>query len=220
MDAAATAFHSGAPVIPLTPRRLVLRGVLLVAGCALSTLCYALTIRATLGLGPLYVVQQGLARTVGMSIGHAVVVTGLALVLLSMALRVLPGPGTLALPVLGGVLLDAVLPAMPSLHGMWLRAAVVVVATWFMALGGALVIRASIGVAPYDAVMLGLGARTGRSLRAIRLAMELTMLVCGWLLGGTVGAGTVVTGVLIGPALHFWLVRLGVPAARRVAPAR
>lgn len=201
-------------------RRLALRSMLLVAGCTLSTFCYALTIRASLGLGPLYVVQQGLARTVGTSIGHAVIVTGLALVVVSVSLRVLPGPGTVVLPVLGGVTLDAMLPGVPAVHGLWVRAAVVVLATWFMALGGALVIRASIGVAPYDAVMLGIGARTGGSLRRIRLLMELAMLLCGWLLGGTVGVGTVVTGLLIGPALQFWLVRLGVPALRRVAPAR
>lgn len=203
-----------------TVRRLALRSLVLVAGCTLSTFCYALTIRAALGLGPLFVVQQGLAQSVGTSIGRAVIVTGLALVVVSVSLDVLPGPGTLVLPLLGGVTLDAVLPAVPAIHGLWVRAAVVVVATWFMALGGALVIRASIGVAPYDAVMLGIGARTGGSLRRIRLAMELSMLLCGWLLGGTVGVGTVVTGVLIGPALQFWLVRLGVPALRRVAPAR
>jgi uncharacterized membrane protein YczE len=57
--------------------------------------------------------------------------------------------------------------------------------------------------------MLGIGARTRRSLRSVRLGMELTMLFCGWLLGGSVGAGTVVTGLLIGPAMQFWLHRLG-----------
>lgn len=187
---------------------LVLRSALLVAGCALATWCYALTIRAALGLGPLYVVQQGLARLTGMSIGRAVTVTGLAFLVVAVLLRQFPGPGTVVLPVLGGFLLDAMLPDTPALHGMWLRVAVVVLATWFMALGGAMVIRGAVGISPYDAVMLGLRGRSGRSLRAIRAAMELTMLVCGWLLGGTVGVGTVITGLLIGPAMQFWLVRL------------
>jgi uncharacterized membrane protein YczE len=198
-------------------RRLLQRSALLVAGNTIATCCYALTIRASLGLGPLFVVQQGLARTVGMSIGHAVMVTGFACLLVAAALRVLPGPGTLVLPILGGFTLDAVLPGMPALHGLWLRLPVVVLATWLMALGGALVIRAAVGVAPYDAVMLGIRAHTGRSLRAIRLAMELTMLACGWLLGGSVGVGTVVTGLLIGPGMQFWLVRLGMPPVPRPA---
>lgn len=189
-------------------RALVGRGALLLTGCALATWCYALTIRAALGLGPLYVVQQGLARTAGMSIGRAVTVTGLALVVVAAVLRQLPGPGTLVLPVLGGFLLDAMVPEVPAIHGLWLRLAVVVLATWFMALGGAMVIRAAVGIAPYDAVMMGIRDRTDRSLRVIRAAMELTALACGWLLGGTLGVGTVITGLLIGPALQFWLVRL------------
>ena len=80
-----------------------------------------------------------------------------------------------------------------------------------------MVIRAGVGVAAYDLVMLGFHRLLGRQLAVVRLAMELTMLACGWLLGGAVGVGTVVTGLLIGPGMQFWLRRLG--ATGRAAQA-
>ena len=192
---------------PRTVCHVASRIVLLVAGSTLSTLCYAVTIKASLGLGPLFVLQDGLSRRLGIAIGTAVIVTGFGLVVVALALRPRPGPGpgTIVLPVLGGITLDAVLPYTPTLHGWPVRLAGVVLATWLMALGGALVIRASVGIAAYDAVMLGLRRVFGSALAPTRVAMESAALVAGWLLGGAVGIGTVVTGLLIGPGIAFWL---------------
>jgi uncharacterized membrane protein YczE len=196
----------------LVTRSVCLRVVLLLTGSLVATLCYAFTIRAGLGLGPLYVLQDGVARQLGIAIGTSVILTGFGLVLVSVALRFWPGPGTLVLPIIGGVTLDAVLPHLPTLHGRLLRLVAVVVATWMMAFAGALMIRASVGVAAYDAVMLGLRRVLGRSVGPIRISMELTALVIGWLLGGSVGVGTVITGLLIGPGIQFWLKVVGMPA--------
>ena len=84
-------------------------------------------------------------------------------------------------------------------------------AVWMMVLAGALMIRASIGVAAYDAVMLGLRRVVGAPLSPIRIAMEATALIAGWVLGGSIGVGTVITGVLIGPGIQFWLSVIGDP---------
>jgi len=188
------------------------RVALLLAGSAVATVCYAVTIRAGLGLGPLYVLQDGLARRGGITIGTSVMITGFALVALAMCLRSWPGPGTLVLPVLGGLGLDALLPHVPALHGLWLRAGAVLAATWVMALGGAMMIRASIGVSAYDSVMLGLHRTLGRPLAPTRLAMEAVALAVGWVLGGAVGVGTVMTGLLIGPGITFWMRVTGTTA--------
>ena len=197
-----------------SPTTLMGRVILLLAGSLMATFCYAVTIRAGLGLGPLYVLQDGVARQLGIAIGTSVMVTGFALVFVALALRSWPGPGTLALPVFGGVTLDALLPHLPDIHGRPVRLAAVVVATWMMALAGALMIRASVGVAAYDAVMLGLRRTFGRRLGPTRIAMEMTALTAGWLLGGSVGAGTVITGLLIGPGIQFWLRLIGGPSSR------
>ncbi|HVV37355.1 MAG TPA: hypothetical protein VHC63_12175 [Acidimicrobiales bacterium] len=181
---------------------------LLLGGSALSAACYALTVKAALGLGPLYTVQQGIARHLHITLGHAVMITGSILCVIAVLLRMWPGPGTVALPFVQGAFLDAFLPHTPTAHGLVLRLAVVVLATWFMALGGAIIIRSRVGAAAPDLCMLALSRKTGRSNRAVRLAMEASWVATGWLLGGTIGLGTVITGLLIGPALHFWIERV------------
>ncbi len=195
----------------LPPRRgaLVGRVFLLLTGSTISTLCYGLTIRAGLGLGPLFVLQGGFALRVGVAIGTSVIVLGFACIGIAMCLGIRPGPGTLIIPVISGVTLDAALPHLPILHGWPLRMGVVVGATVTMALGAAMTIRAALGVSPYDAVMLGLARRFRRPLAPMRLAMEGTVLVVGWILGGAVGIGTVITGLLIGPSIQLWLTIVG-----------
>jgi uncharacterized membrane protein YczE len=192
-----------------TPDALVGRVALLLIGSMLGTACYAVTIRANLGLGPLYVLQDGFARQAGISIGASVTVIGYTLVLVAFSLRSWPGPGTLLLPFIGGIALNAMIPHIPTIHGWLLRAVAVLLATWIMALGGAMMIRASVGVAAYDAVMLGLRRILGRPLAPIRLGMEATALGLGWILGGSLGVGTVITGLLIGPGMQFWLRIVG-----------
>ncbi len=185
--------------------RLAGRTALLVTGSLISSICYAATIRARLGLGPLYVMQDGIARHAHVTIGHAVMIVGVLLFAVALVLRWRPGVATLALPFLGGTFLDAVLPHIATIHGLWLRLLVVVIATVCMAFGGALMVRAAIGINAYDGIMLAIHDRTGRPVAPIRLGMEATVLAVGAVLGGAIGVGTVITGLLIGPALHFWL---------------
>jgi uncharacterized membrane protein YczE len=192
-----------------TSLALATRVVLLVTGSTIAAACYALTIKAELGLGPLFVLQDGVAIRCGFSIGTAVIVTGFALVLVAMALRSWPGPGTLALPVMGGVTLNLVLPHVPTVPGLGLRLFTVVGATFVMALGAAMMIRAAVGVSAYDAVMLGLCRVLRRPISPVRIGMETSVLIVGWALGGAVGVGTAITGLLIGPSMHWWLHAIG-----------
>jgi uncharacterized protein len=186
-------------------RKSFFRLALLLTGSAISTACYAITIRAAFGLGPLFVLQDGFARVIGVAIGTSAIIVGLCLVVVALSLRYRLGFGTLLVPIVGGLSLNALLPHVPTLHGWVFRLAAVVIATWVMALGGAMMIRASLGVNAYDAVMLRLHGIFGGPLAPIRLAMELTVCVIGWALGGAVGLGTVITGLLIGPGMQFWL---------------
>jgi uncharacterized membrane protein YczE len=200
---------------PLTLPR---RALLLLAGSFVSTLCYAVTIRAGLGLGPLYAVQQGVARQAGTSIGHGVMIVGCILLVLALALRGPLGAGTIVLPFLGGTLLDLLLPSIPAVSGVALRLGADLAASWVMALGGALVIRASVGIASLDAIMLALHRLLRSPVVLVRGGMEFIMLVTGWVIGGSIGVGTVITGLVIGPALQLWLRLLSV-SAPAVTPA-
>ncbi len=198
-------------------RPLLTRVALFGAGSVLSSLCYAITIRAGLGLGPLYVLQDGLSRQLHVTIGHAVMLTGVMLIALACTLRWRPGLGTLALPFVGGITLDAMLPHVPTIDGWPAQVVAVVVATWMMGLGGALMIRAAIGYSAWDGIMVGLHNRYRWSIAPVRLAMEAFVFLLGWRLGGTVGVGTVITGVLIGTAMQFWLRVIGSTAREGAA---
>jgi len=189
---------------------------MLALGSLIASACYALTIRAHLGLGPLFVIQDGLSRKLGISVGSAVIIVGVVMLAGTCLVRSWPGPGTVAIILLGGVLIDAILPHVPDLDGIWVRTFTVAGATFVMTFGGALIIIAGLGVHPLDGVMLGLVRILDRPVGAVRLALEASMLIVGALLGGAVGIGTLITCVLIGPGLQVWLRVLG--ADRGVVP--
>ena len=180
----------------------------LVGGAAISAMGYAATIKAALGLGPLFVVQEGVAGHLDITIGRSVMIVGSCLCVIAMAMREWPGIGTVSLPFLMGSMVDAMLPHTPTPGGLALRLTVVVVSTIVMALGGALIISSRLGAGAPDLVMLGISRLTRFNNRQVRLALEASWLTMGWLLGGVVGVGSVITGLLIGPALHFWISRL------------
>ncbi len=181
------------------------RVALILGGTAITATCYAATIEADLGLGPLFAVQEGIAEHLDITQGRAVMIVGSTLCLVAALMRRWPGPGTVSLPFVMGALVDFVIPHTPDMNGLVLRLVVVVVASWFMCLGGAMVIRARVGAAAPDLLMLALSERAGRTNRQVRLGLEASWLLMGWALGGTIGVGTVITGLLIGPALHFWI---------------
>jgi uncharacterized membrane protein YczE len=120
-----------------------------------------------------------------------------------------PGPGTVAQPFIAGAFLDAILPHMGEVHGLALQLAAVLLATWFSSLAGALMIAAGLGMSGYDGIMMGIHRHTGIAVVTIRVAMEASMLAGGFVLGGAIGLGTVITGALIGPGIQFWLRRTG-----------
>lgn len=186
-------------------RQLAARAALLVFGATICTFFYALTIRVRLGLGPLFAVQEGVSKLTGLSIGSSVMIFGVLLVVLAAAVNNLPGIGTLSLPFVTGWLLDRMLPHMGEIQGVGVRFAVFVVATFLMCFGGSLIIRANLGASAIDGVMLGLSEKTGHNNSRVRLAMEITMVILGWALGGAIGVGTVTAALMVGPSLHFWL---------------
>jgi uncharacterized membrane protein YczE len=199
---------------------LVGRVAMFLAGAVLSTYCYAVTIRANLGLGPLFAFQDGVARTTGIALGTSVTLVGVGMIVLAALFRSWPSPGTIVLPFFTGAILAPLLRISPSLHGYLPRLILVIVATWFMALGGAFSIRCVFGASAYSQLMLCLQRLTRWRIVFAQLAMEFSMLTLGWVLGGSIGIGTLITGLLIGPGLQFWLRRIGgVPATARVPAA-
>ncbi|WP_176562025.1 membrane protein YczE [Mycolicibacterium palauense] len=181
------------------------RGTALLSGLTLYGFSMALMVRAGLGLDPWDVFHQGLARHTGMTIGLASAVVGVAVLAMWIPLRNRPGIGTVANVVVIAVTVDGSLAVLPPVEALAPRVGVMLAAVVLNAVATVLYIGAGLGPGPRDGLMTGLVARSGRSVRLVRTAIEATVLLTGWLLGGTVGVGTVVYAFGIGPLVQLVL---------------
>lgn len=186
------------------------RLVQLFAGLMLYGISLAFLLRAGLGLAPWDVLHQGLAERTGATVGAMVIAVSFLVLLAWIPLRQRPGFGTVANAVLVGVFLDLTMLVLDD-AGCWpWRILLLLAGVGLNALATALYIGALLGPGPRDGLMTGLVRRTGRSVRLVRTTLEAAVLVTGWLLGGTVGIGTVLYAVAIGPIVHVLLPRLTV----------
>ncbi|WP_411079462.1 YczE/YyaS/YitT family protein [Streptomyces sp. cmx-18-6] len=165
-------------------------------------------ITAGLGVPSWDVLHQGLAHTTGLPFGLVVNGVGVLVLLLWIPLRVRPGVGTLANVLVVGLAADAALSVLPEPDGLAVRIPLLLLGIGLNAFATGLYIGAGLGPGPRDGLMTGLAER-GVSLRLARTVIEVVVVAVGWLLGGTVGIGTLLFAVLIGP--------LAQPAVRRLA---
>jgi uncharacterized membrane protein YczE len=183
----------------------------LYAGLVLYGASMALQIRAGLGLDPWDVFHQGLADRTGLSFGTIVIVVG-ALVLLGwIPLRQRPGFGTISNVFVVGIAVDVALALLPAAGSAPVAVAMLLAGVGLNGVAGGAYIGAGLGPGPRDGLMTGLVRRTGRSVRLVRTTIEVTVLAVGAALGGTVGVGTLVYALAIGPIVHAVLPRLTVP---------
>ena len=178
-----------------------LRLAQLYAGLLLYGFSSSLLVLARLGLDPWDVFHQGLSRTYGLAIGTWTILVGVAVLLLWIPLRQRPGIGTISNAILIGAVMNVVLGHVHAPHALGVRIAFLVVGVFGCGVATGAYIGAGLGPGPRDGVMTGLAAR-GHSIRVVRTGLELTVLVTGWLLGGTVGIGTLVYALAIGPLAH------------------
>ncbi len=190
------------------------RLVQLFAGLFLYGASLAFLLRAGLGLAPWDVLHQGLAQRTGATVGTMVIAVSFLVLLAWVPLRQRPGFGTIANALLVGVALDLTMLVLGDVDAWAWRILLLLAGVLLNALATALYIGALLGPGPRDGLMTGLVRRTGRSVRLVRTTLEVGVLVTGWLLGGTVGVGTVLYAVAIGPIVHVLLPRLTVPAGR------
>ncbi|AKK26964.1 membrane protein [Mycobacterium sp. EPa45] len=182
-----------------------LRGVALLTGLAGYGFSMAMMVRAGLGLDPWDVFHQGLTRHTSMTIGVASAVVGVVVLLAWIPLRNKPGIGTVANVIVIAVAVDAGLAVLTAPESVPVRIALMLGAVLLNALSTVLYVGAGLGPGPRDGLMTGLVARTGVSVRVVRTAIEATVLSMGWLLGGSVGVGTVIYAFGIGPTVQLVL---------------
>ncbi|GIH24722.1 membrane protein [Acrocarpospora phusangensis] len=176
----------------------------LYSGLALYGTGIGLQVESTLGNDPWDVFHQGLAVRTGWSIGTWIILVGALVMLFWIPLRQKPGLGTISNIVLLGLFADATIWLSPTPSHLAVRWAYLLAAVVLVAFATALYIGAGMGPGPRDGLMTGLH-RTGLSIRLARTVIEISVLVAGWLLGGTVGIGTLVFAAAIGPLTQLFM---------------
>lgn len=203
-------------ITPVLPRPRLRRLAQLYAGLTLFGLSGALLVHANLGAMPWDVLHQGLSRQTGLSIGAWSVTVGALLMLLWIPLRQRPGLGTLSNVVVVGVTVDLFLWLLPDTESLLVRVLMLALGVLTCAIATGCYIGARLGPGPRDGLMTGLAER-GWSVRVARTTIEIVVVSAGFLLGGTVGVGTLVFAVAIGPLAQVFLPLMRVPDASTAA---
>jgi uncharacterized membrane protein YczE len=189
------------------------RLIQLYAGLVLYGVSGSMLLLAGLGVDPWDVLHQGLSRRFGLGVGTWVVIVGALVLVLWIPLRQRPGWGTLSNVIVIGLVMDLVLATVSPVHGLPLQLLVMISGVVLNGIATGLYIGAGLGPGPRDGLMTGLAAR-GHSIRAVRTGIEFTVLLIGWLLGGTLGLGTVVYALGIGPIAHVSIPLLAIRVPR------
>ncbi|MFJ3931790.1 MULTISPECIES: YitT family protein [unclassified Streptomyces] len=187
------------------------RLVQLYVGLVLYGASCALLVRAGLGLEPWGVLHQGLSGLTGLSIGTVSILVGAVALLLWIPIRQRPGLGTVSNLLVIGISMDAFLAVLPDARALPVRATLLVGGVVLNGMATGLYIAARFGTGPRDGLMTGLHRLTGRSIRLVRTALEVAVVTTGFLLGGSVGVGTVLYALAIGPLTQAFLRVFAVP---------
>jgi uncharacterized membrane protein YczE len=200
----------GPRVTERASRRLPRRLAQLYAGLLAFAFGEAMIVRANLGVMSWDVLHQGLARHLGLTIGQWSVIIGALVLLLWIPLRERPGLGTVSNVVVIGLALDAFLALLSAPTSMPARIALLVTGICVNGVATAAYVGASLGPGPRDGLMTGLVRITGRPVGLVRTAIEVSVVLVGWLLGGNLALGTVLFVLAIGPLVHVFLPLLTV----------
>lgn len=189
--------------VPDVPDLGVRLGQLMVGLVALGV-ALALVVEADLGLDPWDVFHQGLAERTGIGLGWVVILVSVVVLGLWAPLRQRPGIGTVANALVVGLVIEVGIAVLPSPTALVPRVGFLAVGVLLSGLALGLYIGAGLGPGPRDGLMTGFAAR-GHSLRVVRTAIEVAVMAVGFLLGGTIGIGTVVFALAVGPLVHLSL---------------
>ncbi len=198
------------PIAQLRAGRLPRRLPQLFLGLWLYGVSTAVILRSDLGATPWDVLHSGLIRHVPLTLGQVIIAVSLLVLLLWLPLREKPGLGTVSNAIVVGLSADVTLAFLDRPDALVPRVGLMLGGTLLCALATALYVGAQLGRGPRDGLMTGLHRRTGLSLRLVRTALELTVVLVGVLLGGQLGVGTVLFALTIGPLTQALLPRFTV----------
>lgn len=159
---------------------------------------------------------QGLSLRTGLSIGWTTFIISITVLLLWIPLRERPGLGTIANAVVIALALQVGVSFIPHPEQVAHQLFTVVVGIALIGLGSGLYLTTNLGPGPRDGWMTGVHRKTGWPIYSVRLGIEVIVVIIGWLLGGTVGIGTVLFALLVGPSVGYGLMAVGALSGAKV----
>lgn len=179
--------------------------------CASSTV---LMLNSNLGLSPWDVFHQGISRITGVTIGNASIIVSIIFVVVGMILGQKLGVGTILNVVIVGKFIDIiiVLNIIPLATNIISGVIMMILGMLVMGFGCYLYIGCGLGCGPRDGVMIGLSASINKPIKYIRASMEILVLIIGYILGGDIGLGTLISAIGLGFSMQlmFKLLRFDV----------
>lgn len=200
------------------PERFAYRITQLLIGLLIFGMGVAFLIRTDLGASSWDVLTQGISYHVPLSFGTITVIMSGIVLLLWIPLRQKPGLGTISNALIVGPAVDAGLYLIPVVETLWIRVIFIAIGILLMGFGTGLYIGSRFGPGPRDGLMTGLNRLTGRPIWQVRVALELSVVALGWMLGGIVGVGTVAAAILIGPACQYFMRIFHIPLSTDSQP--
>ena len=199
---------------PLNFRPRILTLCILFIGLMIFGIGEALLIASGAGNSPWTVLSQGVSEISGWTIGVTTFLTSLAVLLLWIPLKQTPGIGTILNAVIISIAIELALPHLPQPDNYLLQVSEVAFGILLVGFGSGLYLIANLGPGPRDGLMTGLQRATNLPVARVRTAIEITVVLFGWLLGGTVGLGTLMFAFGIGPAVSTGLYLVNYFSAR------
>ena len=201
-----------------SPRLLLARRIVqLPLGLFLYGIAISLMVRAGIGVGPWDVLSQGISLHTGIAFGWVTNIVGIIVLLFWIPIKQKPGIGTVANILLIGPSAQLGLNLLPAQHVLWVQILLFAGGLALLAVATGLYIGARFGPGPRDGLMTGIHNRFGVRIWIVRTAIEVTVLIIGWILGGNVGIGTLAFALLVGPMVNLTMPLLRVPEALRPA---
>lgn len=186
-------------------KSLMMRIVRLFFGLFLYAMGIVLTINANIGLSPWDVFHEGFSNSVGITMGQASMLAGFTIVVLNAVFGERVGWGTIANMVFIGIFMDILMlnHMIPIFENIILKIIMMVLGLLVIGAASYFYISAGLGAGPRDGLMIALTKKTNKSVRFIRSCIEITVVVVGYILGGTLGIGTLIMAFMMGPSVQF-----------------
>ena len=178
-------------------------------GLTLFGLGEGLLLVSAAGASPWSVFAQGIYLNVGLSVGVITIFVSIVVLILWLPLNQKPGIGTILNALIIGFMIDVCIKFVPTPEDFISQLFLAIVAVFTVGLGGGIYLVANLGAGPRDGLMIGLQKKTNLPIAAVRATLEITVMSIGWYLGGTVGIGTLLFALGIGPAVALSLFLVG-----------